>query len=85
MSLAVPGSKQMALTGDRYKLISVDGGRRWMLFDLIEDPGESHDLAAQQPERVRTMRAKLEEWIKSCKHTVPRGGSHSPSATGATQ
>lgn len=32
------------------------------LFDLAADPGENRDLAAEQPERVRAMRAKLEAW-----------------------
>ncbi|MHC4403667.1 MAG: sulfatase-like hydrolase/transferase [Planctomycetota bacterium] len=64
--LAEPGSKQTALCDDRHKLISVDGGRRWMLFDLVEDPGESVDLAAERPQIVKRMRAALEEWIESC-------------------
>jgi len=64
--LAEPGSKQMALCDDRYKLISVDGGRRWLLFDLNQDPGESNDLAGEQPERARRMRMTLEKWIESC-------------------
>ena len=56
----------MALSGDRYKLISVDGGKKWMLFDLIDDPGESVDLAARKPEIVESMRVELEKWIRSC-------------------
>jgi len=64
--LAVPGSKQMTLCDDRYKLISVDGGSRWMLFDLIDDPGESRDIAAEHPQRVQSMRTTLEKWIESC-------------------
>lgn len=64
--LAEPGSKQMALCDDRYKLISVDGGSRWMLFDLIEDPGESRDIAAEQPQHVQSMRMTLQKWTESC-------------------
>ena len=64
--LAVPGSKQMALCDDRYKLISVDGGERWFLYDLVEDPGESRDLSEQHPLRVAAMREVLEQWIDSC-------------------
>jgi arylsulfatase A-like enzyme len=30
------------------------------LFDLAQDPSEAHDLAAQQPERVATLRAQLD-------------------------
>lgn len=32
------------------------------LFDLVNDPGESHDLAAMQPERVALMQGKLAAW-----------------------
>jgi arylsulfatase A-like enzyme len=64
--LAVPGSLQSAICDDQYKLISVDGGERWRLFDLIEDPGEANDLADTQPDRVETMRTLLEDWIDSC-------------------
>ena len=64
--LAEPGSKQMTLCDDRHKLISVDGGKRWMLFDLSEDPGESCDLAAKQPQQVASMKATLQKWITSC-------------------
>jgi len=32
------------------------------LYDLAADPGERHDLAAEQPERARDMRAKLDAW-----------------------
>lgn len=32
------------------------------LFDLSADPGERHNLAAEQPERAKAMRAKLDAW-----------------------
>jgi arylsulfatase A-like enzyme len=64
--LAEPGTKQMSLVDDRYKLLSVNGGKRWMLFDLNTDPGEANDLAADQPVRVTEMRKELETWIESC-------------------
>jgi len=35
------------------------------LFNVVEDMGEAHDLAAEQPERVAAMRAKLDAWRKS--------------------
>ena len=39
----------------------------WMLFDLLADPGEKSDLAADHPERVRQMAATVEQWRASCK------------------
>ena len=35
------------------------------LFDLGADPQESKDESAQQPERVKSMRADLERWLAS--------------------
>jgi len=64
--LAEPGSLQLALVGERHKLISVNGGKRWFLYDLVNDPEERDDLALDKPEIVRSMRAALLEWTESC-------------------
>jgi hypothetical protein len=37
--LAEPGANQMSLVNDRYKVLSVNGGKDWMLFDLDQDLG----------------------------------------------
>jgi arylsulfatase len=34
----------------------------WELYDLENDPTEIHDLAAQQPERVKAMAAAHDAW-----------------------
>ena len=44
---AEPGTKKMALADENYKLLSVKGGKEWMLFDLEKNSGESTDLAYQ--------------------------------------
>jgi arylsulfatase A-like enzyme len=33
------------------------------LYDLSRDPGETRDLAAQEPERVAALRGRIERWI----------------------
>ena len=58
--------RQVSLTDNRYKLISQNKGKSYMLFDLIEDPGETKDLSAEKPEILRTMKAALEQWRISC-------------------
>ena len=68
--LAEPGTKQMALIEGNYKLLSVNGGKRWMLYDLQSDPGETTDLAPSQPVRVSKMKDVLEIWIQSCSVSV---------------
>lgn len=48
-----------ALVAGEHKLLLEPGGAR--LYDLASDPGELRDLAAQQPERVAGLRARIEE------------------------
>jgi arylsulfatase A-like enzyme len=64
--LAEAGSLQLALVGDRYKLISVNGGKQWFLYDLVNDPEETIDVAATNPGIVTSMRVALQEWTASC-------------------
>ncbi len=50
-----------------HKLVRVgapDGDGRWRLFDLAQDPGETHDLAAEQPERLAEMLADYEVYAE---------------------
>ncbi len=68
--IAFESRRQIALVGDRYKLISRDAGKTWMLFDLARDRSESRDLAARQPEVVRSMTATVEAWRTSCKASL---------------
>ena len=39
----------------------------FMLFDLIEDPSESNDLAAVQPDVVKKMKTMLLQWRDACR------------------
>jgi len=61
---------QVSLTDNRYKIYSNNKGKTFMLFDLIEDPGEKKDLAGEKPEIVRSMKATLENWRNSCKDSL---------------
>ena len=56
-----PGS--VVRLGD-WKLIHWFEGDKIELFDLANDIGEQNDLAAQQPQRVESMRALLNTWRK---------------------
>jgi len=57
---------QLALIDNRYKLIRRGKSAPWMLFDLVDDPAESRDLAAEKPDVVKTMAATLLAWQASC-------------------
>ncbi len=62
--------RQVSLTDNRYKLISQNKGKSYMLFDLIEDPGETKDLAAEKTEIFKRMKETLEKWQASCKDSL---------------
>ena len=36
----------------------------WRLYNLSEDRTETNDLAARQPDRVRTMSAEWNQWAR---------------------
>jgi hypothetical protein len=62
----------MALVDNRYKFLTdMDGAKGGdLLFDLVRDPGETANLAAQQPEVVKAMKVKLAEFRESCKRSL---------------
>jgi arylsulfatase A-like enzyme len=68
--IAFESKKQISLTGNQFKLISMDAGKSYELYDLIADPGESKNLARDLPDQVSKMRAHLVKWRKSCKRSA---------------
>jgi arylsulfatase len=68
--IAFESHGQVALIDNRYKLISTDSGKTYMLYDLIEDTGETTDLAAKEPAIAATMRETLDKWRASCKNSL---------------
>jgi len=60
-------SKKLALSDNRYKIHSGNGGKTFELYDLLEDPSETKDLAAEKPEILKAMKQQLETWRSSCK------------------
>ncbi len=57
-----------ALFQGDYKITRVNppqGDRQWRLYDLARDPGETRDLAAEQPERFQTMIAAYKAWVEA--------------------
>ena len=67
--IAFESGKQIALIDNRYKIYSKDKGENFELYDLIDDPSETNDLAGEKTEIVSQMRAALEEWRASCKNS----------------
>ncbi len=42
------------------------------LYDLEQDPGERHDLSSAEPDRVRELVARLDDWLVSHRAPPPR-------------
>lgn len=66
----------VAMTTEEWKLIRVfhgerDGCHRRMLFNLHDDPAEKNDLAATEPERVKTMDEEIERFLVETRAVVP--------------
>lgn len=53
-----------AWNDNRYKLVK-SAPETWELYDIVADPSEKHDIAAEQIEVFRRMKAELEEWHQS--------------------
>jgi len=64
--IAFESRGQIALVDNRWKLLTRDKGKTWMLFDLAADPAEKNDLAAEHPTVVADMRQTLDAWRASC-------------------
>ncbi|MCB1092883.1 MAG: N-acetylgalactosamine 6-sulfate sulfatase, partial [Verrucomicrobiae bacterium] len=49
-----------------------NGAHQWRLYHLMEDEGERRDLAAEHPDRVAEMDAKIEAFLKQTEAVTPR-------------
>jgi arylsulfatase A-like enzyme len=54
-----------------YKLIEFFEDRRVELYTLASDIGETHNLAAEQPDSVVHLHALLADWCKQTEASVP--------------
>ena len=67
--IALPQRQQKAVRSGGWKLL-LDGGL-YLLFDLNNDPGERHDLAARHPDLVVKLKALLAAWEKDVDQKTP--------------
>ncbi len=59
--------EQYALVDQQYKLLSMDNGESYQLYDLMLDEGETTDLAGEKPAIFNKMKNSLLAFIRSCK------------------
>ena len=54
-----------AIRQGNWKLVRLaNSPEGWELYDIDRDRAEQHDLASQEPERVKQMTAQWEAWAK---------------------
>jgi hypothetical protein len=63
------GSPTLAAIDNNFKFLTnlSEDGRDDMLFDLVKDPSETHNIISEYPRVARTLKAKLGKWTESCK------------------
>ena len=54
-----------AIRAGRWKLVS-EQNKAWELYDMVEDRTELHDLAARDPDRVKSMAEQYHLWACGC-------------------
>jgi arylsulfatase/arylsulfatase A len=83
-----------AVREQRWKLVSATGfgpetlpagGPRWELFDILADPYEQHDVAAEHPAIVARLKAAYDAWFDDVGHTRPDNYAPPPIVVGAPQ
>ena len=56
-----------AMRDGKWKLVAMEPGGPWELYDMEADRTEMHDLAAAQPERVKQMEQEWDAWARRTK------------------
>ena len=59
----------------RYKAVTVSppyGPGIWHLYDVVSDPGETQDLAAEQPEQLKELQEAWERYAEDVGVVPPR-------------
>lgn len=58
-----PGPSPGAVRSERYRAVIENKGG-WQLYDMVEDPGQTTDLAKTKPEVLQPMTAAYDAWFK---------------------
>jgi arylsulfatase A-like enzyme len=65
------GGPASAIYLAEHKLVRNYDTGKVVLYDIVRDPGESRDLAADMPERVQDLEARLDAYLKAVKAQMP--------------
>jgi len=63
---------EAALVDNRYKLHKLYRNKQYVfeLYDLVDDPGETQDIADRKPETTEKMKAALDAWQRSVERSL---------------
>ncbi|MCB1099383.1 MAG: sulfatase-like hydrolase/transferase [Verrucomicrobiae bacterium] len=67
--LGFQSGNQAAMHNGDWKIYSNDRGTSWELYNLREDPGETHDLSGNWPEEKKNLIASYQNWKVSCQRS----------------
>jgi arylsulfatase len=65
-----------AYTGDGWKAVNHEppmGDGKWQLFNIVDDPGENHNVADQHPDIVQKLISAYGAYAKDVGVVIPRG------------
>jgi arylsulfatase A-like enzyme len=65
--------RRAIISGDYKLIVQMDAGKH-LLFDIAKDPGEEHDLAQEQPDKLKEMKALLQRTYEKLPVVEPYGG-----------
>ncbi|MFC5411947.1 sulfatase [Larkinella bovis] len=57
--------KQRAYTDNQFKIYSADDGAHYELYDLLNDPSETKDIAESHPALLASLKTALDDWLSS--------------------
>ncbi len=61
-NLAFRINQQASIIGEVYKIYSTDGGGTFELYNIVEDPYESTNIATSHPEQLSVMAMEWSQW-----------------------
>lgn len=65
------GEPSSIISQNDWKLIHYHEDGRDELYQIADDPAETTDIASKHPDRVRSMRAALDQWLKATDAKMP--------------
>ena len=68
--IALEHMNRRASIGNRYKIVSEDGGKTYEMYDLAEDRWETKNLWDAHLQTGKEMQRGLEAWVASCERSL---------------